>query len=351
MLKSVKPLKVIQILVVLLIIASIVISLYLFFYRKVGITKDYVSFERLLLEDVSNVQAEKMNYDKVESKYADYTLSELSYFKYSQTTAASNIFTKLINWKDSKLVYDSALLENNIPVVYSEAFETFNVDSFYNELSEIISANNLKFIILDSSLQSNLEDYYNLVTKLSELQDLNLSLLLLPRTAELENYSNYKELNKNITKIVDINRIAAHADYFFIETYDYTPDKAALPGPNTDLSEVEDSVQYYIYKGLPREKIFIGVNQVNFMWEDRYFESDMKNNMLVTATQATVFEGDKSKITDVILLESGESYGFFQDLVSEKTKNYLVVLATDTLTLNIKYIASKYNLQGIFYRY
>ncbi len=348
MFSKTKPLRLIQLLLILFILISIVVSIYLFFYRKVAVTKDYQTFERILLEDVSDVQAEKMNYDKVETFDSKYSLDQLNYFEYSKPSKNSGSIAKLINLKDKSLNFDKDQIANSIPIVYSEFFETFNAKDVFESLESIILNYNLNYLILDSSLQSNLEDYYNLIERLNSIQGLNLSVLLLPRTAELENYSVYKEFNKNYTKIVDINRIVQYVDFYFIETYDYTPQKAALPGPNTKLSELEDSIQYYIYKGIPREKVYVGINKVSLSWSDRYYEQDISKNILVETSQAKVFTLDLTELTSRTTNVDGEQIGYYID---DSTNKFVVISTTDKLVDNIKNIALKYSVKGVFFRF
>jgi len=343
-----KILKIFNFILVLGIIIAISSALYLFFYRKIDISKDNVVFEKVIVDDISNVAAEKLNYDKVDKSVIGESFEQLDYLQISNNNSTNpKSLKKLIDFKDKKLNYNIETLNKFTPVLYSSNYEGFNAQDLFKELSELISENNLRNIILDTSLLSDTEEFYLLAGKLNEIETLNLGILLSYRTNELESYSAYKIIDPMITKILDISRVKSLADFFYIKTYDYTPINAGLPGPNSKLSEIEDIIQYYLYKGLDRQKIYLGINRASFVWEDRFYQADIRQNVIVEKLQSVDIEFDKSKLVDEVKLEYEDNYGYFV----KDSKKYIAVYPSDEYIANLKQLALTYNLYGVFFRY
>jgi len=342
--------KLLNITLILLIIISIGLSGYLFFLRKVDVNKESIVYNRTLVKDISESEAEKLNYDIVTR---DFTVQELDEINFSEYESGSKVdFTnqtmkKLVNWKNSKLEYDDLDVSTFTSILYSENYEDYKSEDLFQEFQLLASTQNLKTIILDTSMQTNLEEFYTFVEKLQSIEEMKVGIFLNPRSAELLNYVNYKEFNKTITKILDIPRLNNLADLFYIKAYDYTPIKAVLPGPNSKLTEIEDIIQYYIYKGIDRSKVYLGINKVNFEWEDKFYEVDISRNLIIDKIFAQQVMGNISSLTEISEFEKEDSYGFY----TKESKVYIVVYPNNSLINNIQKLAISYNLYGIYFRY
>jgi len=76
-------------------------------------------------------------------------------------------------------------------------------------------------------------------------------------------------------RVQDYKRIADLVDEFRIMTYEFTPRMSRYAGPLSPINWVEKVIQYAINKGVPREKIVVGIHNYAFVWEGNNILKDL----------------------------------------------------------------------------
>ena len=159
-------------------------------------------------------------------------------------------------------------------------------------------------------------------------------------------------------RVQDYKRIADLIDEFRIMTYEFTPRMSRYAGPLSPINWVEKVIQYAINKGVPREKIVIGIHNYAFVWEG--------NNILKDFNLTTFYQ-------DIGVLDQKEVLAFNYEDVEAILKNYsnttfnhpiwqenyskfifknlervMFFLSQDNVNAR-KQLASEYGLKGVAY--
>lgn len=344
---KIKKATLLNIFLIIILLASIGVSAYLFFYRKIDITQENNITTKILKDTLTDIEAEKLNYDKLAHTNTGNILEEINYFEDTSENSLGKI-KRFINWDGEKFVTIGKYSNTFIPIVFSNDYLQLDYQNSKELLEDIIKEFSFKELIFDSSLQSDTALFYKLIEDIKEsYSNLKIGVILNFRTAESEKYTNYKIFNPTISKIIDVVEINKIADYIYLKAYDYTPPTSALPGPNSKLSEIEDILQYYISKGISPNKIYLGVNAISFKWPDRLYTNNISENIILDTIQAEEYTGDLANLTIISQSDSEDSVYSYTD--NEKT--YLITIPSTSYINKIRELALSYNILGLYFRY
>jgi spore germination protein YaaH len=115
----------------------------------------------------------------------------------------------------------------------------------------------------------NLHDQNNFLTLLRELsadfrsQNKILSVAVLAQWADDPIYTSLKQTRK----VQNWSAMEPYIDELRIMTYDYTSQRANIPGPIAPL-DWQEAVIRYALRSVPASKIMIGANLYGYVWED-----------------------------------------------------------------------------------
>jgi spore germination protein YaaH len=357
--------KVLSLILSLVLIIVSVLFFYVYFIRvkvEVDNTKKVVEITE---DNKSQREIEEINLSQVEKVYrpvADLQESNLEVqtgYSFERSIRKSvkslSISSDGIIKKESS--FGSGQEVDNILFIKDIDQKNFNSTSktMVDSLTEIIFSEGLKSIELDVSLT-------NLDVFMSFLQELNLALIgnnveiilyTYPRWGDSQNYSYFPSISNQFSRTVSLERIEPLVDKFKILSFDYTSTTSILVGPITPLEWFERVMQYFIFKGIPSQKIIMGINTYVYQWTNRDFAKDYKDNYSVNKAEASLInrldflqsiEGSKVDILDREGID--EIIYLFSDLGDEIVSVY----PSETQIGEQKELAAEYGIFGIFYR-
>lgn len=162
--------------------------------------------------------------------------------------------------------------------------------------------------------------------------------------------------------VQDYSKIGKLADQFRIMTYEFNSRNGIEAGPVQPINWQEDVIRYTILKGVPREKIYLGIATYAYNYTDR----ELTNKIEYTPTYfPKSFDSEEKEPAfahfpegvDQILAENevdvefnsewGEAVGKYY---SENTKTDRIIIFPTQESIDIrKELAAKYGIAGVAY--
>lgn len=153
----------------------------------------------------------------------------------------------------SKFIYNSEKVNNLIEKLALESIKN-NYYGIDLDIEAIYLRDKEKFF-----------EFLELIAK--KFKEINKKLIFtaLPKWSDYYPYTFLKET----LEVQDYKRISEIVDQLRIMSYEYTNPKNNLAGPIQPLNWQERVIQYAIYKGVPRDKIVLGISTYSYDWPNR----------------------------------------------------------------------------------
>lgn len=252
--------------------------------------------------------------------------------------------TQQISVTESGAFISPTEILKNITLEYipSASNATFDSEKFTANLSELITKSDFEAIQLNSSF-IKVTNYEGIISKVSELtkpKEIKLLIELPAKWGDFVDYTDYKNFDLSYDTIIPLNTISIYADSIVIKGFGYTTVNSILPGPVSPNGWLEKVIQYYVSKGVSRNKIVIELNTKAYVWEDREIALKNTENYILATKQITDIKvkTEFDKITPAETFD-GESFVSKDKLV--------IVLPTDQKILDQIELIADYGLSGI----
>lgn len=235
-----------------------------------------------------------------------------------------------------------------------------NFNRHVQQIIDRVKKYNLDGIDLDyeSIYLADKKLFYEFLKKLNqEMKNINKKLVFTALAKWGDNIE-YPSLPQT-RRVQDYKMISDLVDELRIMTYDFISKNSEVAGPIAPLPWIEKVIQYSIYKGVPREKLVIGVHNYSFVWTERpilqkldlinWFGNIVNNNQ---NEGSLVYNYEDIEITKK--LYNSESYyhkEWGEEVIKVNIKNIPRIIFTinDDGIKDRKLLASKYGIKGISY--
>lgn len=237
-----------------------------------------------------------------------------------------------------------------------------NFDRHLNNIYNAVINNNYDGIDLDYETirLADRDLFYEFIDKLSEklhAQNKQLSLTVVSKWGDTVLYGAQPQTRE----VFDYSALHSFVDKFNIMTYDYLGRDPAKAGPMGPIAWQEKVIKYAIAKGVPREKIFLGVHTYAYDWSDRPIlsASELANYDVVggkfveykTENARAYYHDDVDIVKQRYGLTSqfNESWGeHLGSYMLNGKKRIVVFLGNEGITAR-KQLAAKYGIGGLAY--
>ncbi len=370
--KIILPLNILLILVILILLLT---SIYLFYFNKDVATVNTEEELEVLRDDISNIEAELLTYDQklpntdLINEYK--SKSTFSVYNANIDKRSFDFDLNINNLSESNNDIDSTNIEKNnskfffnnldiytgksndltldtidttrievIPVLYSSNVFNPNEDILKNiKDSNIYNFNESEYIALSES-NLTISEVLKILKYINNDLEKNVVLILEPR---------YLDTSSEYSLIKDFNELNTLVNIYLIKTYPYTSLYSYLPGPITYTNNFTDIIQYYLFKGLNLDKVYLVINDREYVWPYReieyvndfnYLNEELEGNILETNT---LLKGNNYQVID-----GGENNDTF--LISRELNQ--VIVTQDEEYLNyLKELAFSFGISNIVYGY
>lgn len=229
-------------------------------------------------------------------------------------------------------------------------------DIVINLITTAVKQDNLSKIDIDVSITNKVENIESVIREIiSNLNptDLEITLGLPLKWSDNIDYSYMDSISRFYQSTASIEVLNNLCSSFRIDSFGYTTINSVNAGPITKLDTAQDTIKYYIYKGISSNKINLMVNSTGYLWSNRNYSENYLYNYVLSNQQVTVVNNSEinnylsdSKFSNLSNLDNGENLG-----VIEKDGNikYLVYPRLTQSSTLIE-LAKSYGLNGYIYK-
>lgn len=303
---------------------------------------------------ISNIEAEKRNLLTLVKRNENPNLEQIELLDLSSTLPGIKPVYK-INLNTIEKVAE--LESNQIPLFFTD-INSENLDdlSVLNMLLETIRNEKLTEIDIDVTITNKINNIETLVKDLIyNLTPTNIKVNVgLPaKWSDIQDYEHLATVSRFYTSNISIEVINNLTNRIRLHAYGFTSINSSKAGPISPSNWVENTIAYYLYKGISPSKLDLVINNNGYKWPNRGFTDNYIHNFVVSTQQAQIVTN--SDLNQLIATSSFRNLPEFNIeenvaiIESNDNINYIIYPKLSLIS-SLKDLARIYGLNGFIYK-
>ncbi len=337
------------------ILTIIALGVLLYYLYKVRV-KEQVNYTDVRVEvndnTIDKVKAEGLTLDSIVRPQENPDFQE-SFFVTASTNNSGVSIQPVYKIKDGSVTKATNVSVAAIPMFYTDLNSPNLTDDQIIELITLaVKQDNLQEIDIDVSIVNKVTNIESVVRSiLSNLNpsNLNINIGIPLKWSDNMDYSYLDSVSRFYKSTASIEILNNLCNKIRLHGYGYTSINSASAGPITMSELTEDSIKYYIAKGISRSKIDLVINSSAYMWANRSFTDNYLRNYVLDTQQVIILSEQQTNeytsstsFTSIRSLGNGENLGLY---TNNGNINYLVY-PTLTQISAMQELARSYGLNG-----
>lgn len=274
---------------------------YVYFIRRDRTINKVITTETINDDTISKEEAERRNLDNVLqtpvdikslTNYTNVTISQ-DVSKTGVVTAKAYEITKDLKVTSLPILQSYKTNEQFVPI-FTFKLETLTNELDINALSSLIltelTNRPFKTIYLDTTF-TYIKDFNTLAANLRNSlvsKNVKVGMYLYPKWGKEVNYNDFLQVSNQYHKSMSLSDVVNAFDEVVIELYGFSNEFSILPANIAPVDWAKRVVTYTAQEVTDRSKILFEINSNYYIWPEKEFADDVKQNYSVLDPQAEI---------------------------------------------------------------
>lgn len=349
--------KSLNIIIIFLLLALISLGVLTYYLYKIRIVENitYKDIRKDVTDtSISNIEAEKRNLLTLVKKNENPDLEQIELLDLTSNTPGIKPAYKI----NLNTIEKVAEVENNqVPLFFTDNNSEYLDDlSVLNMLLETIKRDNLAEIDIDVTITNKVNNIEALIKDLIyNLTPTNIKINLgLPaKWSDIQDYEHLATVSRFYSSNVSVEVINNLTNKIRLHAYGFTSINSSKAGPISPSQWVENTIAYYLYKGISPSKLDLVINNNGYKWANRGFTDNYIHNFVVSTQQAQIVTNrDLNQLISTSNLRNLPEFNIEENVAIIETNHNINYIVYPKLSLisSLKDLVKTYGLNGFIYK-